>query len=319
MRADAGVGVDALLGSVVSCADLSGNGNDVSSSNGPSLVSDSINGYPAFEFDGSQSLVGTTNDDFKPENITVVCVYKMTDTGSTPRIICQPYGSSWTSPYLAWGLSSGYGSNSAPFFNIYNGTSLNYTYSGVSSLDSYKMIASTYDGSLSKIYINGELLAYDNVTGAITYGDSDEFYIGASPNGQQFEGDIVEIMIFNRSLSAEELEDIGNYLNDRYEFTDSEDFERYSDDNSDGILDNVGRNLGIDPTDMDDDDDGISNADELAAGTDPLNADTDNDGVDDGEDAYPLDPTRSALPEADSSDTTGPTVTLITPADATMD
>lgn len=45
--------------------------------------------------------------------------------------------------------------------------------------------------------------------------------------------------------------------------------------------------------DDDDDNDGLPDADEVTSGTDPLLPDTDGDGVDDGEDAYPLDPTRT--------------------------
>jgi Bacterial TSP3 repeat/Thrombospondin type 3 repeat len=45
---------------------------------------------------------------------------------------------------------------------------------------------------------------------------------------------------------------------------------------------------------LDTDGDGLTNAQEVALGTSPTNPDTDGDGVNDGQDAFPLDPTRSS-------------------------
>jgi hypothetical protein len=44
---------------------------------------------------------------------------------------------------------------------------------------------------------------------------------------------------------------------------------------------------------MDMDGDGLTNAQEYLLGTNPFCADSDGDGVPDGQDAFPLDPTRS--------------------------
>jgi hypothetical protein len=68
----------------------------------------------------------------------------------------------------------------------------------------------------------------------------------------------------------------------------------------------------------DTDGDGLSDAAEVLLGTDPTLADTDGDGVADGQDAFPLDPTRSALPSSDPGDHTAPTITLDEPANATL-
>jgi hypothetical protein len=53
-------------------------------------------------------------------------------------------------------------------------------------------------------------------------------------------------------------------------------------------------------------------------GTDPFRADTDGDGHPDGEDLYPLDPTRWEGPPATPGDTTAPLVTLTEPTNATL-
>jgi hypothetical protein len=69
-------------------------------------------------------------------------------------------------------------------------------------------------------------------------------------------------------------------------------------------------------SDPDEDGDGVPSYLEALTGTDPFRADTDGDGVNDRVDAFPLDPTRSQLPEANPNDTTPPVITLTEPASA---
>lgn len=86
--------------------------------------------------------------------------------------------------------------------------------------------------------------------------------------------------------------------------------------NLDGLDDSIGLTLGFSPTDMDVDGDGISNADEINQGTNPFLADSDGDGVDDALDAFPNDPTMTAMSN-DPQDTTAPLITLRKPPEAT--
>lgn len=88
------------------------------------------------------------------------------------------------------------------------------------------------------------------------------------------------------------------------------------DTNGDGILDGAAVSSGMSATDLDMDDDGVVNATERQNGTDPFLADTDGDGVADLTDAFPLDPTRWALPPPTPGDTTPPVITLLEPKNA---
>jgi hypothetical protein len=85
------------------------------------------------------------------------------------------------------------------------------------------------------------------------------------------------------------------------------------DTNGDGIWDGEALAMGISLTNMDLDGDGLSNAQELTLGTNPFLADTDGDGVPDGQDAFPLDPTRSEGPPPDPNDHIPPVITITYP------
>jgi alpha-tubulin suppressor-like RCC1 family protein len=89
-----------------------------------------------------------------------------------------------------------------------------------------------------------------------------------------------------------------------------------ADTNGDGVRDGAELGMGEDPSSQDPDGDGLSTPTEMALGTDPLRADSDGDGVVDGQDAFPLDATRSQMPAPDPGDHTPPVVTLQEPAGA---
>jgi len=85
------------------------------------------------------------------------------------------------------------------------------------------------------------------------------------------------------------------------------------DTNGDGISDGDALAMGISLTNMDMDGDGVSNAQEYVLGTNPFWNDTDGDGVPDGQDAFPLDPTRSQGLPPDPNDHTPPVITITFP------
>ena len=90
------------------------------------------------------------------------------------------------------------------------------------------------------------------------------------------------------------------------------------DTNGDGIPDGLEVRMGLSPTNMDMDGDGLLNPVELAIGTNPFNPDTDGDGVLDGQDCFPLDPTRWQCPVPNPTDHTAPVITLTYPTNATL-
>jgi hypothetical protein len=90
------------------------------------------------------------------------------------------------------------------------------------------------------------------------------------------------------------------------------------DTNGNGLLDGLEESDTVSALNPDSDGDGLSNAAELLLGTDPYVGDTDGDGVVDGVDAFPLDPTRSAMPPPNPLDTTPPIIILTEPTTARL-
>jgi hypothetical protein len=87
------------------------------------------------------------------------------------------------------------------------------------------------------------------------------------------------------------------------------------DTNGDGLLDGAAVAAGISPTGLDIDGDGVPNEVERTRGTDPFNRNTDGDGRNDGEDCFPLDPTREECPAGSSPPIV---ITLTEPASAVL-
>lgn len=84
------------------------------------------------------------------------------------------------------------------------------TYLTSNTLDSvmnntWNMITGSYDGSTLKFYINGQLVRTLAITGPVNY-STDPLYFGTTGSaGQNFKGNIDDIGIWNRALSASEI------------------------------------------------------------------------------------------------------------------
>jgi hypothetical protein len=130
---------------------------------------------------------------------------------------------------------------------------------------------------------------------ANTFGYSSSPLLGYS-GGYYFDGDIAELLIYNRVLTQQERLATERYLYFRFNTAHPAELN--------------------DPIDTDGD--GLTDFAEISMGTNPLVADTDGDGVTDYYDAFPLDPTRSAIPGGEPNDTTPPVITLEQPAGSTL-
>ena len=69
-------------------------------------------------------------------------------------------------------------------------------------------VVATYDGSTKKIYVNGRLAASESSTGTVTQNTTGPAYIGIYGNfaGYPFNGKISSTTVYNRALSAAEIQ-----------------------------------------------------------------------------------------------------------------
>jgi Concanavalin A-like lectin/glucanases superfamily len=90
-----------------------------------------------------------------------------------------------------------------------NGSFVNaITASNVIGSGQWYFVAGTYDGSAVKVFVNGSLVASKSITGSIDP-VSDDLVIGRNiVNGLSFPGLIDEVELFNRALSATEIQAI---------------------------------------------------------------------------------------------------------------
>jgi hypothetical protein len=87
-------------------------------------------------------------------------------------------------------------------------TSLNHN-SGIPSTGTWYHIVATYDGSNQKLYINGELVDTESMTGSIPT-NNNPLYIGGIDSARFFDGKIGQVRLYSTALTADEV--MQNYL-----------------------------------------------------------------------------------------------------------
>ena len=76
--------------------------------------------------------------------------------------------------------------------------------SGIPSTGTWYHIAATYDGSNQKLYINGELVDTEAMTGSIPT-NNNTLYIGGDTTDRYFDGKIGQVRIYSSALTADEV------------------------------------------------------------------------------------------------------------------
>jgi hypothetical protein len=197
-------------GSGTTWTDLSGNGNTGTLTNGPTYSS--ANGG-SIVFDGSNDVVNSTTsiiDRADGQEITVSCWIKPSRTSGQYSVFCTNRSDdtgiyNWifyqhiTDGAIAFHGDAQNKSSYVPTTNVWINVTNTVTASGVSTL-----------------YVNG--VSTYTVTG-YTYGNGtpSRLGIGADPGGQEpFQGNISQVSIYNRALTAAEVSQNYNALKSRY-------------------------------------------------------------------------------------------------------
>ena len=203
-------------GSGTTWTDLSGRGNNGTLVNGPTYSS--ANGG-SLVFDGVNDGVQLAGTNFSLNQMTI---------------------SSWnfSSNYVQNGFMFEKTTNGSVntqyslFFNGSSSSNLYYRTYGLSTTDlivsnansgvvnnNWNNVVATWDGTNKRIYVNGILRATSaNLTGTITQNSTGAAYIGIYGNfgGYPFNGRIAQTQIYNRALTASEIQQNFNALRGRF-------------------------------------------------------------------------------------------------------
>jgi hypothetical protein len=339
LRSDAGVFRDTSnrISTWIDQANVVRNGNDAKQTNidaQPIWVDNVINSKAALQFDGvnDQLIAGST---VGANNFTIFVIGQATTSHEIdPESASSIAGTSGQRYLLGptnWGADTGAGiSMGTNGISVYeHGTDIMAPLAvDIEPISNFAVITLRYTSKQPQIYLNGLLRRTGLISSRVnTYAPTE---VGSGTYGA-FSGNMAELLIYNTALSDGDRAGVEGYLgrkygvidSDRDGLTDGEELQLGTDPynpdtNGDYIPDGAEYSLGLDPISNDEDSDGLTNAFEYSIGTNAFAADSDGDGVSDGQDAYPLDPTRSQFPPGDPNDHTAPTITLIEPAGATL-
>jgi len=200
-------------GSGTTAADLSGNNNSGTLNplaNGPTWTTGKING--ALSFDGVDDYVRILDStSLHLTNFTLSLWYKVNSwpTSYNPRLISK--ANSWGT--MDWELLHVAWSNSIEMLvGEMNGADVlaNLRYSPTTG--AWHQITIIKNGTTYSLYSDGVFIGTD--TSSVTWTDSDNITIGkdATASGYEFNGLIDEVRIYNRALSATEIQELYNYI-----------------------------------------------------------------------------------------------------------
>jgi large repetitive protein len=225
---------DATTGQVSQWADQTPNANNANqgaTGNQPTLVSNSLNGEPVIHFDGSTSFLDITdNSSVRPGSAITVYAVMRSSTTSYPAgygdVVAKALDINndlgWTAPYFSYDLGFGNNNIVQGYLSTGGGTSDELT-GNTAQGEGAQISSLEYDGTTQTVTTDGTVQASQAVTGGLFYNTSAEkdLIIGAARTAQQtmtrfLNGDVAEILVYNRALSTAEGQQAEVYLANKY-------------------------------------------------------------------------------------------------------
>jgi hypothetical protein len=200
--------------------DLSGNGNHGSLSNETAF---SYTNVGSIVFDGvNDKVIVPYNSNLNPSNVTISVWFKRTSAFDYSHFAGLPaFNNSWSNPYVSYGLEFiGLGDQPSLVLGFSNNT---YSYttataSASTAVGVWVNVVGTYDGSFSKIYVNGQLITSNAETKTL-FTTNANFVLGRETqdtSSYRLNGNISNTQIYNRALSPTEIQQNFNATRGRY-------------------------------------------------------------------------------------------------------
>lgn len=217
LKADAGITKDDA-GNVGEWTNQAGNGEKFTSPSkegSPSIVQDT-NGYSYLNFNGKNSLVNNAFKSYNGKsNLTMIVMGEstsdnMSSNGDQYSALFFPETSSWGGMYFSL-------YNDSVKFRYGIGSSkgiLNYTRTETpSGLECYTALK---DGPEQSLYINDKKVKTDTGLPSEILGIDSKVYIGNTNKSYGFTGKISEVMIYDRTVTDDEISAINKYMRSKY-------------------------------------------------------------------------------------------------------
>ena len=204
LRADAGI--TAPAGSVSQWADQSGNGRNAvmaTPARQPFYVANALHGMPVLRFNGAQSM--DLSIYAQPTTFTVFVVGKNSTPSETFSMILGPGGNS-PNNQLRWDSGS-----SAMFVGL--GNNMPIITSPIGNTRIYHELSASYNGATMTVYRDGSPVSSSSfaTTGPWTLAS-----VGAYYSSYFMNGDLAEVVIYDRVLSPGQRVWIDSYLQTKY-------------------------------------------------------------------------------------------------------
>ena len=169
-------------------------------------------GGGAFFFDGTNDYINLGNSSvLKPTVLSVGCYFKINTIGAVHVIVGKQGPGAGAASY-ALVVQSG-----KLHFRICNSSGTEYNASSdFSDTTNYNYALGTYDGSTLRLYLNGASIASSTVGISIGYSDSYPLKVGYYGDAIPVNMNVSVLNIYNRVLSATEVQQNYNALRGRY-------------------------------------------------------------------------------------------------------
>ncbi len=187
--------------------------NNATSAAGPTYSSNSYNGLPTLAFNGSSNYLLNSNitSTFSNNNsFSVFVVFKANDLTSTQTIVANRANASSSNDQ--WGLVI---TSNTLKCAMYNGTSYFTGYGGAYNSTGFNVASIVYSNYNVSLYLNG--VKYTSVFNSNTGSGGANFTIGRRSDSTAYlNGNIGEIIGFNRAVKASEQSSIEKYLSKKW-------------------------------------------------------------------------------------------------------
>ncbi|HIA52075.1 MAG TPA: hypothetical protein EYN91_08335 [Candidatus Melainabacteria bacterium] len=200
---------------VTTWQDISGSSNNATNgANQPTLVSGAVNGLPAVNFSGTQFLQLPAGMANFTSGMTVMAVAKPVSVSAGARIF--DFGNGATSDNVTMSLPSTTGLT----FSTYNGsTASSATASSGVTLGQFQLLEASYSGTnTATLYQNASQLTQSTTMQTLNNLTRNNCYLGQdSAGGNRLNGQIAELLIWNRQLTVAERTAAEGYLLSKYQ------------------------------------------------------------------------------------------------------